>query len=359
MKLVGITDLFIPRQYIEDGFKILEPLGVEIVILDWKLKGFDEFQSINLLIEQKGCEAYEIPEYIFENVKDADIIITEFCPVSKKMIDICKKLKVIGIMRAGYENINLDYANEKGILVFNTVGRNADAVADFTIGLMISECRNIARGHCGLKKGIWIKEYSNSSYVPDLTGKTVGIIGLGEIGRKVAKRLIGFDTRLIAFDPFIHCADYGVELVSLEYLMKASDFITIHTRLTSETKHMINEKYLSMMKTTAYFINTSRAGIVDEKALYKVLKNKNIAGAAMDVFEKEPPGKYYPIVTLENVTITPHLAGGTTDSFRNSPKKLAKEIKKLWEKKESTMIVNKQLFRKIIVSSQYPFFKQL
>jgi D-3-phosphoglycerate dehydrogenase len=359
MKLVGITDLFIPRQYIEDGFKILEPLGLEIEILDWKLKDFDEFQGINLLIEQKGCEAYAIPEYIFENVKDADIIITEFCPVSKKMIDICKKLKVIGVMRAGYENINLDYANEKGVLVFNTVGRNADAVADFTIGLIISECRNIARGHCGLKKGIWKKEYSNSSYIPDLAGKTVGIIGFGEIGRKVAKRLTGFDTRLIAFDPFINSADYGVELVSLEYLMKVSDFITIHTRLTPETKHLINEKYLSMMKTTAYLINTSRAGIVDEKALYKVLKNNNIAGAAIDVFEKEPPGKNYPIVTLENVTITPHLAGSTKDSFLNSPKKLAKEIKKLWEKKESPMIVNKQLFREIIVSGQYPFFEQL
>ena len=220
----------------------------------------------------------------------------------------------------------------------NTPGRNADSVADFTVGALIAECRNIAKGHLGLKNGVWIREYPNYEYIPDLPDKTVGIIGFGEIGRKVAKRLAGFDMRILAYDPFVKEAE-GAEMVSLEYLMENSDFVTLHARLTEENRHLINEKMLGLMKKYSYIINTSRSGLIDEEALYKVLKEKKIAGAMLDVFEKEPPEKDYPLVTLENVTLTPHMAGGSTDAFWNSPKKLAFEMKKVLNGENSRFVV--------------------
>jgi D-3-phosphoglycerate dehydrogenase len=326
MKLTGIGDLFIPKEYIETG---MASPGMEIKTLDWNTGTFDELQRINLVIEKKGSEGYEVPDYILDAVKDADIIITQFCPINKKVIDSAKNLKLIGILRSGYENINIEYATQKKIALLNTPGRNADSVADFAVGALISESRNIARGHHGLKKGEWIREYPNNGHIPDLPGKTAGIIGLGEIGTKVARRLAGFDMRILAYDPFRKTADYGVELVDLEYLMANSDFITIHARMTEENKHMINAEMLSLVKSTAYIINTSRAGLIDEDALYNALKNKKIAGAMLDVFEKEPPGKDYPLITLDYVTGSPHLAGGSNDAFFQSPQKWAAEIENM------------------------------
>jgi D-3-phosphoglycerate dehydrogenase len=259
MKLVGIGDLFIPNDYILSGFEKLKKLGVETTAVEWKLKDFEELQNINLAVEHGGSEAYEPPQYIVDAVSDADIIITEFCPITKKVIDSCKNLKVIGVLRAGYENINISYASSKNILVYNTPGRNADSVADFTIGLLISESRNIARGHLGLKNGEWIREYPNSGHIPDLPGKNVGIIGLGEIGQKVAKRLTGFDVNILGYDPFVSNPPYGIKMVSLEELMRESDFVTIHVRALKETENMVNRDLIFMMKPTAYFINTSRS----------------------------------------------------------------------------------------------------
>ncbi|NLJ40475.1 MAG: 2-hydroxyacid dehydrogenase [Clostridiales bacterium] len=344
MKLVGVSDLFIPKEHIVSGFKGFEDHGVNVEVLDWQLKDFEELQNINFLVEQGGSEAYEPPEYILEACRDADIFITQFCTVTKKLIDACPRLKVIGVLRAGYENINFEYATEKGIMVFNTPGRNADSVADFTMGVLLSECRNIARGHFGLKNGQWVRIYPNSGQIPDLPGKTVGIVGLGEIGLKVAKRLVGFDVNLLGYDPFVDNPPYGIKMVSLPQLMEESDFVTLHVRAVKETENLINRELIEKMKPTAYFINTSRSSVADEGALYDALKNNRIAGAALDVFDKEPPGKEYPLVRLENVTLTPHMAGGSNDAFHNSPAKLAREMIGLWAGKSSRYLVNKDLF---------------
>lgn len=338
MNLVGIGDLFIPEKYIRIGFKTLKN-SINIKTVQWKVRNFQELQRIAILIEKNNSDIYEPPDYILYAIRNADMIVTHFCPITKRIIDNSPQLKIIGVLRSGYENVNVDHATEKGILVFNTPGRNADSVADFTIGMIISECRNIARGHNGLKNGVWIRDYPNSGNIPDLLGKTVGIIGLGEIGKKVAKRLSGFDVKILGFDPYVGDVK-NINKVSLEKLMMESDFITIHAKLTDKTKGMIGEKHFKMMKKTAYFINTSRAGLIDERALYNILKKENIAGAALDVFEKEPPGKDYPMVKLENVTLTPHMAGGSNDAFINSPKLLAVEIQNYLQESNSKFKVN-------------------
>ncbi|MCI8327778.1 MAG: 2-hydroxyacid dehydrogenase [Lachnospiraceae bacterium] len=319
MKIVGIGDLLIPEQYIKEGFQPFAEAGHEVVTIQWPLKDYEELQNINLRVETEGSESYEPPQEILDAVKDADIIITQFCTMTKRLIDYCDHLKAIGVLRGGIENVNEAYAKEKGIKVYNTPGRNACAVADFAVGMMICESRNIAKAHSNLKEGKWVRDYTNKDTVPDFQRKTVGIVGLGKIGQLVAQRMKGFDMKILAYDPYAKSAPDYVQLVSLEELLKESDFVTLHSRMTEETHHLINKERLALMKKTAYLINTARSGLVDEEALYEALKNYQICGAAIDVFDEEPPGKDYPLVTLDNVTITPHLAGGTVDAFTNSP----------------------------------------
>jgi D-3-phosphoglycerate dehydrogenase / 2-oxoglutarate reductase len=343
MKIVGIGDLFIPHRYIRDGFAPVAALGHQVETFDWRLSGFQELQEINLAVEKGGAPAYRPPPYVFDAVAGADVLVTQFCTVPAALIEAGPNLKVLGVLRAGVENVDVAAATARGVLVVNTPGRNSDAVADFTVGMLIAEARNIGRAHHQLKHGRWIKEYPNSGHIPDLPGKTVGIVGLGEIGRKVARRLAGFDMTIVAYDPFVKAAPEGIRMVDLPTLMAESDFVTVHARLTKETEGLVSRALLARMKPTAYLVNTSRSALVDEQALTEALREKRIAGAALDVFDKEPPGADYPLVQLENVTITPHMAGGSNDAFFNCPKLLAAEIAKLLGGGEPRSVVNREV----------------
>lgn len=329
MKIVGIGDLFIPASYIEKGFAPLREKGHLVEVMDWPLKSFDELQNYNLLVETQGCQALQPPQCVFELCADADVIVTQFCTVTRELVDACPKLKAIGVLRGGIENVCSEYAREKGIEVFNAPGRNAEAVSDFTVGMIICEARNIARGHHGILTGRWIRDYSNSGMIPDLPGRTVGLIGCGAIGMKVAKKLSGFDMTLLGYDPFAsaeRCKEAGIEPVELDELMARADFVSLHARMTAENRHLIDARRLALMKPTAYLINTSRAGLIDEAALVEALRAKKIAGAALDVYEHEPPQPDDPLLALDNVTLTPHMAGGSNDAFFNTPILLRKRM---------------------------------
>ena len=329
MKIVGIGDLFIPASYIDKGVAPLREKGHIVDVMDWPLKSFDELQNYNLLVETQGCQALQPPQCVFELCADADVIVTQFCTVTRELVDACPKLKAIGVLRGGIENVCSEYAREKGIEVFNAPGRNAEAVSDFTVGMIICEARNIARGHHGILTGRWIRDYSNSGMIPDLPGRTVGLIGCGAIGMKVAKKLSGFDMTLLGYDPFAsaeRCKEAGIEPVELDELMARADFVSLHARLTAENRHLIDARRLALMKPTAYLINTSRAGLIDEAALVEALRAKKIAGAALDVYEHEPPQPDDPLLALDNVTLTPHMAGGSNDAFFNTPILLRKRM---------------------------------
>ncbi len=342
MKIVGIGDLFIPHRYIRDGLAPLAALGHEVETLDWELPGFPALQEINLAVEKGGASAFRPPPYVFEAAARADVLVTQFCTVPAALLEAAPQVKVVGVLRAGVENVDVAAATARGILVVNTPGRNADAVADFTVGLLLCEVRNIARGHHGLKEGRWLREYPNSGHIPDLPGKTVGIVGLGEIGRKVARRLAGFDMRILAFDPFVKEAPPGIALVDLPTLMAEADFVTVHARLTRETAGLVSRAMLARMKPTAYLVNTSRSALVDEAALVEALRARRIAGAALDVFDREPPGPDDPLVQLENVTLTPHMAGGSNDAFFQCPKLLAAALAQLLQGGEPRSVVNRE-----------------
>ncbi|MFC1820075.1 2-hydroxyacid dehydrogenase, partial [Thermodesulfobacteriota bacterium] len=301
-----------------------------------------------LEVEKKSPEIEIVPEIIDSSDADVEIAMGLFVPISSKMMDALPNVKIIGVCRAGLENVNLAEATRRGILVFNVKGRNAEAVSDFAVGLMLAESRNIARAHLAIKSGQWRKAFSNSDSVPQLNGKTVGIVGFGFIGQLVARKLSGFNTEILVYDPYVErniVVEPGIRQVSMEELLKNSDFVTVHARLTEGNKGMIGKSEFALMKKTSYFINTGRAGLVDYQALVVALREKRIAGAGIDVFPTEPIPEADELICLDNVTLTTHIAGTTKEALANSPGLLMEDIQRLFEDEKPLFIVNQEVLK--------------
>ena len=340
MRLLAISDTYIPADFMTDGLSELRDLGVDVEVRHWAHDDLIGLQQDNLKIETGGPDAVELPDSITRDLDSLEIVVVQFAPISSSFIDQAKNLKLIGVLRGGVENVAVEHATQKGISVMNTPGRNARAVAECTMGLILAEIRNIARSHADLKRNNWHRSFPNSEAIPELYGKTVGLVGYGAVGRLVAGYLEAFGSRVIAFDPYFTGDNAPAELVDLQYLVRNSDVVSLHARLTDESYHLIGERELAMMKPTAVLVNTARSGLVDEPALIEALEQKRIAGAALDVFDAEPLPAGHPFVRLENVTITAHLAGSTIDSFRNSPKMMAGHLMNCLTGCENLPIVN-------------------
>lgn len=346
LKVVLSGDAMIPSKGFENAWqKYFPEYKDNFVSKDWE-DNWDKLQYRRLEVEKNGPEIEIVPEIVMENGKDANVLAGLFVPVSSKVYDEMPNLKIVGVSRAGTENVNLEEATKRGILVFNVKGRNAHAVSDFTVGMILAEIRNIGRAHNAIKNGQWRKTFSNSDNVMELKDKTIGIVGFGYIGRLLAKKLSGFDVNIITYDPYIDqesIDDLGVKKVELDELMRESDVITLNARLTKDNKHMIGKEQLELMKETAILINTARAGLVDEEALIEVLENKKIAGAALDVFTIEPIEDGSKFLELDNVTLTTHIAGTTSDALNNSPYLLFEDIQNFIDKNEARFIVNPEV----------------
>jgi D-3-phosphoglycerate dehydrogenase len=346
-KILIVGDDYIGSDYMKNGFAPWQEQGYALVERNWLHGGMEKMSEMNRVIEREGPEAVPVDDEVFDEIQDAEILIVQFMPVPAKLIDSAPKLKYIGTLRTGLENIDIDYAKERGIAVFNTPGRLAETVSDYTIGFMLCEARNIARGHAALRQESWRRDYSNNAYVPEMQGRTVGLVGFGHIAQSVARKLGGFNMNIIAVDPFVSqdVADkYNVKLVDMDRLMAESDFVSVHVNLNSKTRHLIGAHELSLMKKTAVIVNTARGPVIDEDALIAALQEKRIGGAALDVFEEEPPAQNSPLYELDNVTITPHLAGTSVDCMINSPKMLANAMQEeLIEGKESGFRVGNTL----------------
>ncbi|MDQ6419827.1 2-hydroxyacid dehydrogenase [Paenibacillus sp. LHD-117] len=316
----------------------------EIVTTDWEAD-WGKLQNRRLVIEQQGPAVEEVPQ-MFKDNKDADMVLGLFGPFSAEGMDAFDDLKLIGVARAGTENVDVKAATERDIVVVHVMGRNAQAVSDFAIGLMLNESRNIARAHHSIKNGEWRKTFSNSDYIPELKGKKVGLVGFGYIGRLVAKKLSGFDVEVIVFDPYVKPESIDmphVTIVDKETLFREADFISLHARLTEENHHMVSRSELAMMKPTAYLVNCARSGLIDTDALVEALKNKQIAGAGLDVFDIEPLEEGNPLRELDNVTLTTHIAGTTSDALMQSPFLLAEEVKKVLETGHASWVKNPEV----------------
>lgn len=307
----------------EAGLEKLRQQGYDVIVRQWAHPSIEKLQEDNLQVEQHGAEAVTLPADLYTDLQDVELVITQFAPVNKAVIDKLPKLKYIGVLRGGIENINKEYAESKGIKVMNTPGRNARSVAEFTVGMMLAETRNIARAHDALKDKYWRKDFVNADVIPEIGGKTIGLVGFGHIAQLVAKFLKGFDANVLFYDKYVDHVDGYTKVDSLEDLLKVADIISLHARLSPETQNLINEKHFKLMKPTAVIINTARSGLINEHDLLQALKEKRIMGAAIDTFDDEPLKEESEFYLLDNVTITPHMAGSTLDAFSNTPKLFA------------------------------------
>lgn len=266
------------------------------------------------------------PEELVERIKGYDaLVIRSGTKVTADVINAADRLKVIARAGVGVDNVDVDAATKKGIIVVNTPGGNTISAAEHTIAMMLSLARNIPQAHASVRRGEWNrKKYTGV----EVFNKTLGIIGLGRIGTEVAKRMKAFGMRILAYDPFItesKAAELGIKLASLEEIYRESDFITVHTPLTPETRNMIDEPQIKMMKPTVRIINCARGGIINEAALAKAVAENRIAGAAVDVYTKEPPVGN-PLLEQERIITTPHLGASTAEAQINVALAVADQI---------------------------------
>lgn len=253
------------------------------------------------------------------------LIVRSATKVTQEVIERAENLKVIGRAGIGLDNVDVEAATKKGIIVMNTPLGNAITTAEHAIALMMSLARNIPQADALMKAEKWEKKKLEGV---ELFNKTLGVIGLGNIGSVVADRAKGLKMNVIAYDPYIpeeKAKKMGVKLVSFDELLRESDFITIHVPLTEETRNLINREAIEKMKPTVMIINCSRGGIVNENDLYEALSSGRIRGAAIDVFEKEPPDDWK-LVKLPNVVATPHLGASTMEAQRNVSIAIAEQI---------------------------------
>lgn len=282
-------------------------------------------------------EAYGNPDAIKKAIEGCVVAVSGYAPFTNDIMDASRDLKVIGISRGGPVNVDQKTASEKGIFVLKAVGRNAESVADQTLGFILSESRHISRHNKEIKTGEYFQKaetvgrskYLGSFNWMEANEKVLGLIGYGQVGSRVAKRAQAFNMRVIVFDPYIDesiLREEGCEPVDLDTLLGVSDFISIHAGLSTETHHMINEEAFSKMKSTAILVNTARGSIVDENALYEALKNGVIASAALDVVEEDPIKPDNKLISLDNITITPHTAGRSPDTEMRGYRQIAQQV---------------------------------
>jgi D-3-phosphoglycerate dehydrogenase len=285
-------------------------------------------RGVQLLEEQPGWNiVLTAKDTLDAEIVDADaLIVRSATKVTAELLDKAPKLRAVGRAGVGVDNIDLEAATKRGVLVMSTPGGNAVSVAEHTLALLLALARQVPRLDKAIHEGRWEK---SSAAGTEVRGKTLGLIGLGRIGTEVAVRAEAFDMRVLAYDPYISEAaarEVSVELVPLEKLLAESDFVSLHTALSPATHNLINAATIEKMKKGARLINTARGELIDEAALAEALKGGKLAGAAVDVFAEEPP-KNSPLVGLPNVIATPHVAGSTAEAQEEVGTQVAVQIK--------------------------------
>jgi D-3-phosphoglycerate dehydrogenase len=290
----------------------------------------DKLSPKGLEILRGGAEADEFLEWtpndLIKKIRDYDaLVVRSRTKVTGELIAAGHNLKVIGRAGTGLDNVDAKAAEARGVKVLNTPGANSLSVAELTIGLALALLRHIPTADKGVRGGLWDKKQLKGN---EISKRTWGVIGLGHIGRLLAGMLSGFECKILAYDPYVKQGDadkVGATMVSMGELLKCSDIVSVHVPKLESTMNLISKKELKLMKADAILISISRGGIVDEDALYNALREKRIRGAAMDVFEKEPPVGS-PLLGLDNVVFTCHLGAQTEEAQERAGVEIAKKV---------------------------------
>lgn len=342
MKALIVEDHFIKKEIVAE--ELTKAVGEEIQFnslpTKWPLEPLKEGEEVH--------EYVGVPEKIAKHAAATDILVVHTAPVNKQVFAAGKKIKIVACMRGGPVNVNIKEATRRGIPVVNAPNRNAIAVAEYVVGMMLAEIRNIARAHSYLKKGEWRGEfYCLEKAGFELANKTLGIIGFGNIGRKVCELCSGLNMHVLVYDPYVESEEInkiGAHKTSLSKLLKQSHIISLHARYTEETKEMIGEREFDLIQPGTYLINTARGGLINQHALCTALKEGKIAGAALDTFDPEPPAEDSPLYDLENVTLTPHIAGASEEVARRSAQIVARDIARFFTNVPLKNCVNPEVF---------------
>ncbi len=282
---------------------------------------------------------------VIQQARDADALIVAASPVTRRVMTELKRCKVALRTGVGYDVIDLPAATELGVVVVNIPDLWIREVANHALALLLTWNRKTAMLRSDVQAGRWMPRVPGPTGA--LHGETIGIVGLGNIGSAFARRVSALEMRVIACDPYVSDARFealGVERVSLDALARRSDYVSVHTLLNDETRHLINEKFLRQMKPTAFLINTSRGPVVDEKAITKALQEKWIAGAALDVLEQEPPSLDNPLLKLDNAIVTPHAAYYSDAAVAQVPRRCGEEVARVLTGQRPINLVNPAVY---------------
>ncbi len=311
---------------------------------DEAIKNIERFGKVITV----DCETEDEMVKMLQEVKPK-VIISEYFKISLPIIDSSPNLRGIIVWGVGYDHIDVNDASERGILVANTRGSNAESVAEHIFALILGLSRKLIQTDIFVRNGSWVSREETGIpqelVAEDLYGKTIGIIGLGAVGTRVARIGLGFGMRVLGYDPYINAkeaTERSVELTNLETLLKESDYVTLHVVLNEETRGMIGEKELGLMKQNAYLINSSRGPVIDEEALIQVLRQKRISGAGLDVFVNEPIDPANPLLKLENVIVSPHVAGNSQDALDATSLVVSQETTRILRDEIPKNLVNRQ-----------------
>jgi glyoxylate reductase len=313
--------------------------------------------AIDLLKKSSSVEIFEgdddpVPrEVLMRKVGYIDgllCLITE--KIDKEVFDAAKRLKVVSNYAVGFNNIDVDEASKRCIYITNTPGILTETTADCAFALMMAVSRRIVEGDKNIRSRKWVHAWGPRMFMgSDIHGKTLGIVGLGRIGVAMTRRAKGFDMNVVYYDPIRRVdleKEYGIVYASLDDLLTQADFVSIHVPLTNKTLHLIGKEQFNLMKNTAYLINTSRGPVIDEKTLYEALNTRKIAGAGIDVFEKEPIDPKSPLIDLDNIVMTPHIASASTDTRMAMAMMAATNLIAVLEDREPPNAVNPEIKKK-------------
>jgi len=306
-------DLYVPADTFQSAFSFLIPENrirfIQMNETDRLNPSTDSEKSIR---EFSGN-----PKQLVRELKDEDILVVHDAPVTDEVMNASPNLKLIGCARGGPVNIDVNAATTRGIPVVSAPGRNAEAVADYVLGVMLVLARNLSKANIFLReKRKFDRSTFDSFFGHELGGKTLGLVGYGNVGSRVAKRARTFGMSILVFDPYIDKSKIeasGIRTADFDALIASSDFVSLHARESKENENMFGKKQFELMKKSAYFINSARGSLLDEAALLEALTSGRIAGAGLDVLKKEPVSPDNPLVLMDNVFITPHIAGASRE----------------------------------------------
>jgi D-3-phosphoglycerate dehydrogenase len=314
-----------------------QELDVTTLDFDWPMEPHKRVAEVE---EAAGSE-----EQMIEALSGVEVIITQLAPMTQRVIGSTDALRLIVCTRGGPVNINVDAASEKGIAVCNAPGRNAPAAAEFALGLMLAAMKRIPDAHMSLKGGEWRGEfYAYEENGIELDGSRVGLVGFGAVGSRVARVLRAFGSEVLVYDPFVDVAEVeeiGSRKAELDELLESSQAVSIHARLTDETRNMIGADQIARMPRGAVLVNTARGGLLDYDALCDALESGHLGAAALDVYDEEPPPESSRLFEVPNLVLSPHIAGATKETAHRAARIAAEEVRRYARGEELHNVTNR------------------